>query len=319
MRQLMAPLPEERVSMTAPFENSGVDLMGPFLVKENGRADHKKWVAIFTCLSTRSVHAEIVHKIDADSMINAIVRFASRRPGVKKFISDNGTNFTSAAKILNKEAERWIAASRDRLQEKGLVWEFIPVATPHYGGVWERIVGLFKRHLAAVSTGDTLHIDTFSTVLCEIEDVVNRRPLTPMSSNPSDCEAITPRHILYPATFAHSSAVIVPEDAGDGASRFGKSWERAQNRINAFWKQWSKEYLSLLHNRPKWQTTEKNIVTGNIVIIVDETKSRNKWKIGRVVSVDNEGTHARKFTVQRSDGSQDSKDRTKLVLLELDD
>ena len=316
--QLMAPLPEERVSMTAPFENSGVDLMGPFLVKENGRADHKKWVAIFTCLSTRTVHTEIVHKIDADSMINAIVRFASRRPGVKKFISDNGTNFSSAAKILKNEAEKWITASQDRLHEKGLVWEFIPVATPHYGGVWERVVGLFKRRLAAISTGDVLHIDTFSTILCEIENVINKRPLTPMSSNSSDYEAITPRHILYPATFAHSSAIILPEGVGDDASRFGRSWQRAQNRIDAFWRQWSKEYMSLLHNRPKWQKVEKNLVPGNIVIIVDETKARNKWKLGRIISVDNEGSHARKFTVQRNDGTCDSKDRTKLVLLELD-
>ena len=225
MQQLMAPLPEERVSMAAPFENSGVDLMGPFLVKENGRADHKKWVAIFTCLSTRSVHSEIVHKIDADSMINAIVRFASRRPGVRKFISDNGTNFSSAAKILKKEAESWIAASRDRLHEKGLVWEFIPPGTPHYGGVWERIVGLFKRHLAAVSIGDVLHIDTFATILCEIENVINMRPLTAMSTDPLDPEAITPRHILYPATFAHSSAVIVPEAVGNAAATVGKAYE----------------------------------------------------------------------------------------------
>ena len=76
--------------------------------------------------------------------------------------------------------------------------------------------------------------------------------------------------------------------------------------------------MSLLHNRPKWQKVEKNLVPGNIVIIVDETKARNKWKLGRIISVDNEGSHARKFTVQRNDGTCDSKDRTKLVLLELD-
>ena len=319
MNQLMAPLPEERVSMAAPFENTGVDLMGPFLVKENGRADHKKWVAIFTCLSTRSVHAEIVHKIDACSMINAIVRFASRRPGVKKFISDNGTNFSSAAKILKKEMEKWVASSAENLHEKGLAWEFIPVGTPHYGGVWERMVGLFKRHLAAVSTGDVLHIDTFATILCEIEDVINKRPLTEMSSNSADPEAITPRHILYPATFAHSSAIIIPAGVGNNAAHVGKSYERAQNRVDAFWRVWSKEYLQLLHNRQKWQTVEKNIKPGDIVIIVDETKSRNKWALARVVSVENEGKHARKFSVQRKDGTCVDKDRTKLVLLELDD
>ena len=180
-------------------------------------------------------------------------------------------------------------------------------------------MGLFKRHLAAVSSGDVLHIDTFATTLYEIESVVNKRPLTALSTDPSDPEAITPNHILYPATFAHSSAIIVPEDAGNDASRLRNSWQRAQNRIDAFWKQWSKDYMTLLHNRSKWQRVERNIEPGNIVIIVDETRSRNVWRTGRVVSVINNGSHARKFDVLRDDGERVEKDRMKLVLLELEE
>ena len=166
-------------------------------------------------------------------------------------------------------------ASGNRLAEEGLVWEFIPAATPHYGGVWERMVGLFKRHLAAMTNGDVLHIDTFSTILILIEKSVNKRPITAMSTDPSDPEAITPSHILYPSTFAHSSAIIVPEGAGDDSSRLRSSWRRAEARADAFWKQWSKDYMTMLHTRPKWQRVERNVVPGSIVIIMDETKARD--------------------------------------------
>ena len=90
MNQRMVPLPEKRLKELAPFGESGVNLMGPFLVKMNGRANHKVWISVFTCLVTRSVHAELVFKLDADSMINAIIQFAERCPGARRFTSDRG-------------------------------------------------------------------------------------------------------------------------------------------------------------------------------------------------------------------------------------
>ena len=41
--------------------------------------------------------------------------------------------------------------------------------------------------------------------------------------------------------------------------------------------------------------------------------------MGRVISIDGTANHVRKAEVKRSDGKVLSKDRTKLVLLELDD
>ena len=101
----MALLPERRVKELAPFEESGVDLMGHFFVKMNGRANHKVWIAVFTCLVTRSVHTELLYNLDADSMINAIVRFAARRPGVRRFTSDQGTNLVGANNVLEGDAD----------------------------------------------------------------------------------------------------------------------------------------------------------------------------------------------------------------------
>ena len=320
LKQKMAPLPVARVTPTAPFEETGVDLMGHFNVKfKNSRAIQKVWISVFTCLSTRAVHAELVYHLDADSMINAIVRFNARRPGVRRFTSDRGTNLVASNSILRKEMEKWNASIETDLQKKGIEWNFIPAGTPHYGGVYERIVGLFKRKLATAVAGDILHVDTFHTIVVEAEAILNRRPLTALSTDSTDTEPLTPAHILYPATFSHSSASIIPESIGENSSDARASWKRAQSRINAFWNAWSSEYLALLHSRSKWTKTKDDMAVGDLVIITDETLQRNSWKLGRVITIDKTGSHVRRATVKRGDGKVLLKDRSKLVLLELDE
>ena len=101
--QKMAPLPKARVTTTAPFFHTGVDVAGPFLVKRGSRPSWKIWVMIFTCFQTQAVHTETILNMDADAAIQAIIRFNSRRPGLNKLYSDQGSNFTAADKILKRE------------------------------------------------------------------------------------------------------------------------------------------------------------------------------------------------------------------------
>ena len=96
------------------------------------------------------------------------------------------------------------------------------------------------------------------------------------------------------------------------------AWKRAQSRVNSFWKRWSQEYLVLLHQRPKWQTTHEDLRVGELVLLVDGQRPRNEWKLGRVAEVGGDATHARKATVRVSGGTFLERDRTKLVRLELD-
>ena len=58
----MSNLPEERLTEEPPFSYCGVDMFGPFLVKE-GRNIHERYGAIFPCLFSRAVH--IVWKLTA--------------------------------------------------------------------------------------------------------------------------------------------------------------------------------------------------------------------------------------------------------------
>ena len=76
--------------------------------------------------------------------------------------------------------------------------------------------------------------------------------------------------------------------------------------------------MSLLHDRRKWKGTKVDLKEDDMVIIVDETKTRHEWKLGRIIETINSGPHVRKVNVRRADGKIVIKDRTKVVKMELD-
>ena len=292
--------------------------MGPFLVKLNGRADHKVYVAVFTCFETRAVHAEVVFKLDADSAINAITRFNARRPGMNNLYSDRGTNFVSANSILTKDLEEINKASQPSLAKRNISWQFNPPHAPHRGGTWERVVGLFKKTLAGISKGDVLHYDTFATAVTEAEGILNRRPLTHISTDSRDMEALTPNHLLCPASVHLRQQPEVATSSVSAENARG-AWRRAQSRVNSFWRDFKRDYLSLLHSRPKWRKTTENLKIDDLVIIVDESADRNQWKMGRIVGVTQSDGHVRKVEIIRPDGKIIQRDRVKIVKMELDE
>ena len=316
--QKMAPLPKERTTTTAPFYHCGIDIMGHFYVKMNGRANHKVYVAVFTCFESRAVHAEVIFKLDADSAINAITRFNARRPGMNQMYSDRGTNFIAANSILTKELEEINQRASPLLAKKNITWQFNPPHAPHRGGTWERVVGLFKKTLAGISKGDVMHFDAFVTAVTEAEGILNRRPLTHIFTDSRDMEALTPNHLLCPATI-HLQHQPEVRTADDDASGVRNSWKRAQSRINSFWKDFRRDYLSLLHSRPKWRKTSENLKIDDLVILVDDSSERNQWKMGRIIGAPTTDGHVRRVEVMRSDGKIVQRDRVKIVKLEMDE
>ena len=55
------------------------------------------------------------------------------------------------------------------------------------------------------------------------------------------------------------------------------------------------------------------------MIVVDETTTRDAWKLGRIVSTTSSGTHVRTIDVKLASGKIRSADRSSLVLLKLDE
>lgn len=97
----MADLPPERVNTAQTFENTGVDLCGPFNVRASKLKFErivKVWIAVFVCLSTKAVHLEICTDLSKENFLACFTRFTSRRGCPRKMFSDNGTNFKASSK-----------------------------------------------------------------------------------------------------------------------------------------------------------------------------------------------------------------------------
>ena len=112
-------------------------------------------------------------------------------------------------------------------------------------------------------------------------------------------------------------SVTLPVD-GEMREELSSAWKRAQSRVNAFWKAWKRDYLSLLHDRKKWAKTKDDLKDGDVVILVDETVARSEWKLGRIEEAFDSGPHVRRVNVRRADRKIILKDRTKVVKLELE-
>ena len=96
--QIMALLPTSRLKKTLrAFTRTAVDFGGPFVtVQGRGQRRAKRYLCLFTCLTTRAVHLEIAFGLVTDSFLNSFYRMASRRGLPEELYSDNGTNFKGA-------------------------------------------------------------------------------------------------------------------------------------------------------------------------------------------------------------------------------
>ena len=104
-----------------------MDLGGPPYLKESCKA----WFVVFTCMSVRVIHLEIVTSFSVEALIQALQRFMNSRGVPQLCISDHGTNFVAAAK--------WV---RDKNLE--IKWQFVVEREPWWEGACEILVGVVK-------------------------------------------------------------------------------------------------------------------------------------------------------------------------------
>ena len=125
-----------------------------------------------------------------------IKRFCARR-GIPSVIwSDNRTNFVPSEKELLLNINNWNQQLvSDALVKKGIKWKFNPPTATHHGGIWQHLVRSYKRYFYAV-LGNRRSTDEILTTFSLVEQCPNARPITPVSSEATDLDALTPNHFL---------------------------------------------------------------------------------------------------------------------------
>ncbi|XP_063636132.1 uncharacterized protein LOC134806742 [Cydia splendana] len=253
-----------------PFTYTGLDYYGPQEVTV-GRHREKRYVALFTCMTSRAVHLEMVASLSTDSAINALRRFIARRGCPTELWSDNGTAFRGAHRELAE-------AMRDAAHARRINWRFLPPAAPFMAGVWERMVRTVKEAMKATLHEKYPSDETLQTLLAEAEATVNSRPLTYVAVNPEDPPALTPNMILL-GPDCYSPAPGTFEESDTNARQH---WKRAQQLADTFRQRWVREYAPLLQHRREPYDGGVAPAVGDVVIICDSNLPRNTWPRGIV-------------------------------------
>ena len=288
--QKMADLPVDRLTPCPPFLRVGVDTFGPWLVtarKTRGLAQSKRWAILFSYLSTRAIHIEVVEELSSSAFINALPRFVSIRGEVKEFRSDRGTNFVGATDDLNIQAINVEDGPvGDFLCNKGTIWIFNPPHSSHMGGVWERMIGITRRILDSmlldISLKNLSH-EVLATFMAEVCAIVNSRPITPISSDSEAPSFLSPSMLLTQKT-GYDSFVYDHPACDDIKFMYKAQWRHVQILSDMFWKRWKNEYLNTLQCRRKWNEDKPNIKKGDIILLKNDSDHRNNWPLGLVTN-----------------------------------
>lgn len=164
---------------------------------------------------------------------------------------------------------------------KGINFHFIPPRAPHFGGLWEAAVKSAKHLLLRSVAAASLTQEELQTIVVEIEAILNSRPLTPMSNDPNDIEALTPGHFLIGEALVSQIDSNARTLKASGLSH----WKLVTHLKHDFWRRWSSEYLNQLQQRHKWNKRSDNFNIGDMVIIKDDNLPVMKWPLARVVKV----------------------------------
>jgi len=101
--------------------------------------------------------------------------------------SDNGANFVAGNRELREAINDWNAQQANEFMvQQNIKWIFNPPSASHRGGVWERCIRTIRKILNAITNEQKLDDESLVTLMCEIEAIVNSRPITKVSDDPRD-------------------------------------------------------------------------------------------------------------------------------------
>lgn len=285
----MADLPAFRVTQIRPFSKTGLDYAGPFLTrprKVRDKTRFKTYLCVFVCMVTKAVHLEILTDMTRDCFVACLDRFIARRGVPLEMFSDQGTTFIAANKLLKEGFKSLFSSDQLPLYSKyfaskGILWHFNPPSAPHFGGIWETAVKSSKSLLYRTIGEQCLNEEQLNTLFIRIEAVLNSRPLTQLSSDPTDLSPLTPGHFLVGTSLI---TLPRPDKAAVGMSLHSR-WKILDQIFSTFWKQWHVSYLHTLQQRVKWQYGVPQIEEGDLVLIKAENYPPLTWPLARVIQV----------------------------------
>jgi hypothetical protein len=132
-----------------------------------------------------------------------------------------------------------------------------------------------------------LTFEELTTLMADVEAVMNSRPLTPLTEDPKDLDVLTPGMLITGKAVVPLSLLPAPTLKSTKIMRKNpnKKWVHVTSLAEEFWKRWMSEYLTTLQKREKWGKEMPNLKEGDLVLVTDEREPPLKWPIGRILKV----------------------------------
>ena len=159
------------------------------------------------------------------------------------------------------------------------------------GGFYERLVGITKRALKKTLGNQCLTETQLTTILVEVEAVVNSPPLvyvdedinSSMVLTPSDFLSLHSQHII-PDIVDDSNPDFDVEKRPTTAQQLLETWKRGQKRLSQFWSIWKNEYMLSLRERVKRKLHHQMTAVPRVgeIVLIKDNLPRGRWKVGKI-------------------------------------
>ena len=315
------PLPEERVKYIRPFNSVGIDFTGTINVYTPSDIEDvpiKTYVCLFTCTVTRAVHLELCNSLSTSEFLLALRRFCAKFGVPSLIISDNGTNFRGAERFLVDIQDE--PEVRSYLKNTNIVWKFLTPRSPWSGGFFERMISTVKTCLHKCLYRKRVSFSELQSLLCEIQTIVNSRPLTYLSEDIRD-DYLSPSHLLY----GRSVSLLPPLNSFGADVPYGEyldlrvQYARLSEVLSKFERDWKSSYLTSLKekhlNCARMRPCE--VKEGDLVLLELDNLKRSQYPLGLVIRLIPSADNVTRSAVVRASGTEYVRPLSKLIPLEL--
>ena len=192
----------------------------------------------------------------------------------KLIISDNGPTFSDKVKTF--------------ALLKRITWKLNIQKAPWMGGISERMIWCITRCLRKTLDNARANYQELLTILKEIENVLNNRPLTVVYYE-EILQPLTPNKLLY----GHNINTEVTDNQyekinEESALDLTKRSIYMKKLFEHFKSRWENEYLRKLREHHHYNKNKKYVLhpsVENVVIIHEDLLKRCDWRIGKIIEL----------------------------------
>ena len=198
------------------------------------------------------------------SFLHAFQRHCSLFSTPILLLSDNAQTFKCAdqdLEILLSHVD--FLPAKNSLAQRHMRFLYSPTHSPHWGGVYEQLIGLVKSSLTKVLGWSLITLPELYTLVKEIQATLSDRPLTSLNSELDDLEPFTPSHLLFGLNVTLLPHPPLDSGAYDptfgGLDKMMHAQHQRTSLYNHFINRFQRQYMSTLRDMHSNQKTKSNL------------------------------------------------------------